>query len=157
MNIYDYSANDIMGDKISLSDFKDKVILVVNTASTCGFTPQYEGLEALYKKYQDDFVVLGFPCNQFGKQESGDENSIAEFCQLNFSTSFPLFSKIEVNGKNEHPLFSFLKKSLPGVMGSQKIKWNFTKLLINKEGIPVQRYAPTTTPESIEDDIKKLF
>jgi len=157
MSVYKFSVNDIGGDPVLLKEYMGKVILIVNTASSCGFTPQYEGLENLFKKYQNDFTVLAFPCNQFGAQESGSEKEISEFCNLRFNISFPLFSKIEVNGKNEHKLFTYLKSSLPGLMGSKKIKWNFTKFLIDKEGNPVQRYAPTATPESLEKDILKLI
>ncbi len=158
MSIYDYKAKDVNGKEVELSDYKGKVVLVVNTASDCGFTPQYEGLQDLYKKYKDDGLeILAFPCNQFGGQEKGDEGAIKEFCDLRFNISFPLFSKIEVNGENTHPLYDYLKNEKKGLLGSTKIKWNFTKFLIDKDGNPVDRFAPTTKPESMEDDIKKLL
>jgi glutathione peroxidase len=157
MSVYDYQAKNINGEEVNLSDYKGKVLLIVNTASECGFTPQYAGLEELYKKYQDKFEVLAFPCNQFGGQEPGDESKIKEFCDLRFNITFPLFSKIDVNGENTHPLFNYLKSQAPGLMGSKKIKWNFTKFLIDKNGNVVSRFAPTAKPESLEDDIKKLF
>jgi glutathione peroxidase len=132
--------------------------LIVNTASQCGFTPQYEGLEKLQQKFDSDkFSVLAFPCNQFGGQEPGSNEEIAEFCSLNYSNTFPVFSKVEVNGAEAHPLFEFLTKEKKGLLGSEKIKWNFTKFLINKAGEPVARYAPSTTPEKIELDIEKLI
>ena len=158
MSIYDYKAKDVNGKEVELSDYKGKVVLVVNTASDCGFTPQYEGLQDLYKKYKDDGLeILAFPCNQFGGQEKGDEGAIKEFCDLRFNISFPLFSKIEVNGENTHPLYDYLKNEKKGLLGSTKIKWNFTKFLIDKDGNPVDRFAPTTKPESMEEDIKKLL
>lgn len=154
---HDFKARDLQGKEVELEIFKGKVVLVVNTASECGFTPQYEGLEALYKKYQDKgFVVLGFPCNQFGKQEPGDEKSIAEGCVLNYGVTFPIFSKVDVNGKDAHPLFQYLKKELGGLLGS-KIKWNFTKFLIDRDGKPIKRFAPMTKPENIEEDIKRII
>lgn len=154
---HDFEADSITGDKVSMSDFAGKVVLVINTASECGFTPQYEGLQKLYKKYKDQgFVVLGFPCNQFGGQEPGDEDEIQQNCLANYSISFPVFSKVNVNGKDAHPLFKYLKKKLPGFLG-RRIKWNFTKFLIDREGNPVERYATTTTPESIERDIARLL
>lgn len=155
--IYDFKARDLQGKEVDLEIYRGKVILVVNTASECGFTPQFEGLENLYKKYKSQgLVILGFPCNQFGKQEPGDEKSIAEGCMVNYGVSFPMFSKVEVNGKEAHPLFKFLKKKQGGLLGS-KIKWNFTKFLIDREGEPVKRFAPITKPESIEEDIRKLL
>jgi glutathione peroxidase len=157
MSIYDHQVKNINGKDVSLSDYKGKVLLVVNTASECGLTPQYEGLEELYKKYKDNLEILAFPCNQFGGQEPGDEEKIKEFCNLRFNISFPLFAKIEVNGENTHPLYNYLKQEAPGLMGTKKIKWNFTKFLIDKEGNVIKRFAPTSTPESLEDDIKKLF
>ncbi|WP_133406316.1 glutathione peroxidase [Parashewanella tropica] len=157
-SIYQFSALDITGKEVALSDYSEQVVLIVNTASKCGFTPQYKGLEALYNSYKEQgFTVLGFPCNQFGQQEKGSESEIAEFCELNFGVTFPLFSKIDVNGDNTHPLYQFLKKEAKGVLGTQKIKWNFTKFLVNKKGQVVQRYSPTTKPEQIENDIKKLL
>ena len=158
MNIYDFKANNISGKEISLNDYKGKTIVVVNTASKCGLTPQYEGLEAMYQKYKDDgLVILGFPCNQFGQQEKGNADEIQEFCQVNYGVSFPMFEKIEVNGKNAHPLFKYLKKELSGGIFGSKIKWNFTKFVIDKNGNPVKRFAPTTKPEKMEKFIKKTL
>jgi glutathione peroxidase len=157
-SIYDFEANTLDGQPQDLSAFKGQVLLVVNTASKCGLTPQYVGLEALYKKHHEQgLVVLGFPCNQFGNQESGSAAQIQSFCQKNYGVSFPMFEKIEVNGKNAHPLYKFLTAKLGGGLLGSKIKWNFTKFLIDREGNPVKRYAPTTTPEKIEKDIVKLL
>ncbi len=154
--VYEFSAPAIDGRDVSLGDYAGKVLLIVNTASKCGFTPQYEGLEALYQKFRDDGLeVLGFPCNQFAGQEPGAEDQIAEFCQLNYGVSFPLFAKVEVNGAGAHPLFEFLKSEAPGLLGSKKIKWNFTKFLIGRDGRPVARYAPQTKPEDLADDIRE--
>lgn len=156
-DLYNITAKDLQGKEVTMSDFKEKVVLVVNTASECGFTPQFEGLEALYKKYQENgLVILGFPCNQFGQQEPGDEKSIAEGCVVNYGVTFPMFSKVDVNGKDAHPLFKYLKKELGSILGS-KIKWNFTKFLIDRDGKPVKRFPPMTKPESLEKDIKKLL
>ena len=150
---YDFDAFDITGNNVSMGEYKDKVVLIVNTASACGLTPQYEGLEELYKKYQDKgLVILGFPCNQFGAQEPGDEKSISEGCLLNYGVTFKMFSKIDVNGKDTHPLYVYLKDSLSGLL-TDAIKWNFSKFLIDKKGQPLKRYAPTTTPKSLEKDI----
>jgi glutathione peroxidase len=152
--VYDFSAKTIDGKARKLSDYKGKVLLVVNTASQCGFTPQYKGLEALYKKYKDKgFAVLGFPSNQFGQQEPGPESEIAEFCEMNYGVTFPMFSKIDVNGDAAHPLYKYLTSTKKGLLGSEAIKWNFTKFLIDKEGKVVERYAPTTKPEDLEKDI----
>ncbi|MFT5705199.1 MAG: glutathione peroxidase [Shewanella sp.] len=157
-SIGDFTLNSIQGTPVSFADFKGKVILVVNTASGCGFTPQYKGLQALYDTYgPDNFVVLGFPCNQFGQQESASESEIQSFCELNFSVSFPLFEKIEVNGENAHPLYRYLKSSAKGILGSEGIKWNFTKFLIDANGNVIERYAPTTKPEAIAKTIEKLL
>ena len=157
MNIYDFNVKDIDGNEVNMSIFKGKVMLIVNTASGCGFTPQLEGLENLYKKYKDrDFVVLGFPCNQFKGQEPGTNEEIKTFCSLNFNVTFPMFSKIDVNGKNEDPLYSFLKSKKSGVLGN-KIKWNFTKFLVDKDGSVVDRFAPITKPEDFENKIVKLL
>lgn len=154
---YSFNATTLQGNEISMDTFSGKTILVVNTASKCGLTPQYEGLEKLYKEYKDkDFVVLGFPCNQFGNQEPGDEKSISEGCLVNYGVSFPMFSKVEVNGNNTHPIYKFLKQQLPGILGNS-IKWNFTKFLIDKNGKPVKRFAPTTKPEKIKDYLKKYL
>lgn len=153
-NVYEYVVKNIEGKEVQLSEYKNKVLLVVNVASKCGFTNQYSGLENLYKKYQNQgLVILGFPCNQFGAQEPGNEAEIKNFCSLSYQVTFPMFSKVDVNGDNEHKLYSFLKESLPGIMGTKAVKWNFTKFLIGKDGIPVKRYAPQDTPESLENDI----
>jgi glutathione peroxidase len=154
---YDFEAVDIAGNKVNMSDFKGQVVLIVNTASKCGLTPQFEGLEGLYKKYKEKgFVMLGFPCNQFANQEPNDEKSISEGCLLNYGVTFKMFSKIDVNGENEHPIYGYLKKELSGFF-NDKIKWNFTKFLIDKEGLPVKRFAPTMKPRDIEKDIQSLF
>ena len=154
---YQFKAKSLQGKDISMKNYEGKVVLIVNTASKCGFTPQYEGLEALYKKYQDKgLVILGFPCNQFAGQEPGNETQIGEFCSLNYGVTFPLFSKIDVNGKNAHPLYKFLKVQLPGTLGNE-IKWNFTKFLLDRKGNPVKRFGSTTKPEDITDDIEKLL
>jgi len=156
--MYDFEAQTISGKKVKLGDYKNKALLIVNTASKCGLTPQYEGLEALYEEYKDQgLVVLGFPCNQFGRQEPGNESDIEEFCQLNYGVSFPMFAKIDVNGRNADPLFKYLKKSSKGILGSEKIKWNFTKFLINRDGDVVARYAPTVKPGNIAGDIELLL
>jgi glutathione peroxidase len=157
-NIYEFSCEDSSGQTIDLSDFKGKILLIVNTASQCGFTPQYEGLEKLQNNYSSEvFSVLAFPCNQFGGQEPGTNEQITEFCSLNYGNTFPIFSKIDVNGENAHPLFNFLTSEKKGLLGTQKIKWNFTKFLINKDGEPVNRYGSSTTPEQIQSDIEKLI
>lgn len=141
-------------EETTLETYKGQVIMVVNVASKCGFTPQYKELEEIYNKYKDKgFVILGFPCNQFGSQESGDEKEIQSFCELNFGVTFPLFAKVNVNGVSAHPLFTQLKKTLPGVLGTTSIKWNFTKFLIGKDGKPIARYSPNTKPKDIENDI----
>ena len=151
---YDFSAKTLDGQEQSLSDYQGKAMLVVNTASKCGFTPQYTGLEKLWEKYQDKgLVVLGFPCDQFGHQEPGDADEIRNFCSLNYDVSFPLYEKIDVNGGAAHPLWKWLKKEKPGLMGMEAIKWNFTKFLVDKKGKVVKRYAPTDTPEKIEKDL----
>jgi len=156
-NFYQFKANSLQGKEITMKDFKDKTILVVNTASKCGFTPQYAGLEELYQKHKDNgLVILGFPCNQFGNQEPGDEKSISEGCLINYGVSFPMFSKVDVNGEEAHPIFKYLKNELGSVLGS-KIKWNFTKFLIDKNGKPVKRFAPITKPEKLEPHIEKLL
>ena len=155
---YDFEANNIKGQTVSMKEYQGKTVVVVNTASKCGFTPQYEGLEVLYQKYKNKgLVILGFPCNQFANQETGSSNEIEEFCQINYGVTFPLFEKIEVNGKNAHPIFKFLKeKQSSGIFGS-KIKWNFTKFIINSKGVPVKRFSPTTKPEKMEKTIIKLL
>ena len=147
---YQFKAASLNGELISMNDFAGKVVLVVNTASHCGFTPQYAGLEDLYKKYAaQGLVVLGFPCNQFGKQEPGGADEIAQTCHINSGVSFPMFGKVEVNGAAAHPIFRYLKEKLPGVLGG-RIKWNFTKFLIGRDGKPIKRFAPTTTPGKME-------
>ena len=157
MSIYEYSIKDRNGNDISMEVFKGKVLLIVNTATGCGFTPQYEGLEKLYKEYhKKGLEILDFPCNQFGNQAPGSNDEIHEFCTLKYNTTFDQFAKIDVNGENELPLYTFLKKEKGGVMGS-KIKWNFTKFLVDREGNVVKRYAPTDTPEKIENLIKELI
>jgi glutathione peroxidase len=154
---YQFTARSLQGNVISMDTFKGKVVLVVNTASKCGFTPQYEGLETLYEKYKDQgLVILGFPCNQFGNQEPGTEKEIAEGCLLNYGVSFPMFSKIEVNGSNADPIYKFLKDKLPSFLG-KRIKWNFTKFLIDRNGLPVKRFSPSTKPEKLVSDIEKLL
>jgi glutathione peroxidase len=156
--VYDFSASTINGKPKKLSDFKGKVLLVVNTASQCGFTSQYKGLEALYKQYKaKGFAVLGFPSNQFGAQEPGAESEIAEFCELNFGVTFPLFAKVDVNGDGAHPLYQHLKSAAPGVLGSESIKWNFTKFLVGKDGGVIKRYAPNTEPAELAADIEKAI
>lgn len=155
--VYDFSAKRLNGDDVPLAQYQGKVLLIVNTASKCGFTPQYKGLQALYDKHQGQLEILGFPCNQFGKQEPGGESEISEFCELNYGVSFPMFGKIDVNGDDAHPLYKHLKQEAPGILGSKSIKWNFTKFLVNKDGKVVKRYAPTDTPEAIEKDIAKLL
>lgn len=158
MSIYQFSATDISGKDVPLSNYKDKVLLIVNTASKCGFTPQFEGLETLYKELQGQgLVVLGFPCNQFGSQDPGDDGEIEEFCQLNYGVSFLMFSKIDVNGGDAHPLFQYLKKEARGLLGSQTIKWNFTKFLVNRDGDVVERYGSADKPDGIRADIEKLL
>lgn len=149
-NIYQFKAKSLQGRDLFLDEYKGKTVLIVNTASNCGFTPQLEGLQKLYEKYRlKGLVILGFPCNQFANQEPGDENQIAAGCVVNYGVTFPMFSKIDVNGKDAHPLFKYLRKNLPGLFGG-RIKWNFTKFLVNKEGIPAKRFAPVTKPEKIE-------
>lgn len=157
-SIYNFSANRLNGQKTDFSEYKGKTIVVVNTASKCGLTPQYQGLEKLYNEYKNDgLVVLGFPCNQFGNQEKGSSEDIKEFCQVNYGVSFPMFEKIEVNGKNAHPVYKYLKSQLSGGLLGSAIKWNFTKFVIDKNGKPLKRFAPTTKPEKMEDFIKKIL
>ncbi|MES2026071.1 MAG: glutathione peroxidase [Pseudomonadota bacterium] len=157
-NIYDFKANSLTGAPVDLAQYRGKVLLIVNTASKCGFTPQYKGLEAVYQQFSDKGVeVLGFPCNQFGGQEPGDADAIGAFCEKNYDVTFPLFAKIDVNGDNADPLFKYLKHAAPGLLGSEAIKWNFTKFLIKKDGTVYKRYAPQTKPEELVDDINKLL
>ena len=156
--LYDTEVETIEGDKKSLRDLEGKVALIVNTASQCGFTPQFDGLEKLYQRFKDrGFVVLGFPCNQFGAQDPGSNDEISGFCQKNYGVSFPMHAKIEVNGSDTHPLFTQLKKAAPGLLGSERIKWNFTKFLVDGKGKVVKRYAPTTKPEDIAADVESLL
>lgn len=157
MTVYDFKANDIMGQEVELADYKGQVLMIVNTASECGLTPQFAGLEELYQEYKEQgFEILGFPCNQFASQDSGTNEEIKEFCQLNYGVTFKMFEKIKVNGNEAHPLFKYLKKETGSLLGGI-IKWNFTKFLINREGNVVQRYAPTTEPEKTREDIEKLL
>ena len=154
-SIYDVEAKQLNGEPVTLDQFKGKALLIVNTASKCGFTPQYQALEAVYRKFKDrGFQILGFPCNQFGKQEPGDAQEIASFCSTRYEVSFPMFEKIEVNGDGAHPLYRLLKSAAPGVLGSEAIKWNFTKFLVGRDGKVIKRYAPATKPEKIEQDIE---
>ena len=157
-NLLDIACITLGGESKTLADFGARALLVVNTASKCGFTPQYKGLEALWQQYKDQgLVILGFPCNQFGQQEPGDEAAISEFCELNFGVTFSLFKKVDVNGSQAHPLFAQLKKRAPGLLGAQGIKWNFTKFLISGDGKSIKRYAPTTKPEALKADIEALL
>lgn len=158
MNVYDFQANLLDGTPADLSRWRGQPLLIVNTASECGFTPQYAGLEQLYRQFKDrGLVVLGFPCNQFGKQEPGTESEIRAFCDRKYGVSFPMFAKIDVNGDAAHPLYKHLKEQAPGVLGTQGIKWNFTKFLINKDGSVFKRYAPQTKPEEIAADVESLL
>lgn len=158
MSIYSFAVKTSDQQEKSLADYQGKVVLIVNTASQCGFTPQYKQLQTLYEKYgSEKFAVLAFPCNQFAGQEPGDNAEIVNFCQLNYQVSFPVFAKIEVNGKNTAPLFAYLKSQCKGILGTETIKWNFTKFLVNPQGEVVKRYAPTTTPNSIAQDIERYL
>lgn len=158
MNAYDFNATALDGQPVELSRYRGKALLIVNTASACGFTPQYQGLEELQRRYQDQgLVVLGFPCNQFGRQEPGSEAEIGAFCEKNYGVTFPMFAKVDVNGTDAHPLFRFLKGEAPGVLGTEAIKWNFTKFLVDRHGAVVKRYAPATKPEELKADIEKLL
>lgn len=156
--VYDFKATSLDGKPLDLSAFRGKVLLIVNTASKCGFTPQYKGLEAVYQQFHDKGVeVLGFPCNQFGAQEPGTADEIGSFCEKNYGVTFPLFEKIDVNGDGAHPLFKYLKHEAPGLMGTEAIKWNFTKFLVKKDGMVYKRYAPQTEPKELMKDIEKLL
>jgi glutathione peroxidase len=160
MNVYDFQATTLDGKPVDLAQYRGKVLLIVNTASKCGFTPQYQGLETVYRELRGrspGFEVLGFPCNQFGAQEPGTEEEIGAFCEKNYGVSFPMFAKVDVNGDNAHPLWKYLKGEAPGVLGTEGIKWNFTKFLIGRDGQVAKRYAPTTKPEEIADDIERLL
>ena len=155
--IYDYKAQSNKGAEVDFAQFEGKVLMIVNTASKCGFTPQYDGLEALYQKYKDQgLVIVGFPCDQFAHQEPGSDEQIAEFCRINHGVTFPLMSKVNVNGKDAHPIYKYLKGETKGLFGSS-IKWNFTKFLINRDGTVIKRYAPTVTPAKMENDIKAML
>ena len=158
MSIYQFSATTINGQEVSLKDYQGKVLLIVNTASKCGFTPQFEGLESLYKELQSEGLeILGFPCNQFGSQDPGTGDEIQEFCQLNYGVSFPMFKKIEVNGAGAHPLYDYLKSQAKGVLGSQSIKWNFTKFLVGRDGLVLRRYGSADKPSAIKTDVRKII
>jgi glutathione peroxidase len=158
MSIYEFTAKDITGRELAMSEFKDKVLLVVNVASRCGFTPQYAGLESLQRRYADrGFAVLGFPCDQFGHQEPGDEAEIQAFCRTQYDVSFPMFAKIEVNGAGAHPLYGFLKEQAKGLLGTEAVKWNFTKFLVAKDGTVVRRFAPQDKPEDLATEIEALL
>ncbi len=157
-SIYDFTVKSIDGKDVKMSDYKGKVLLIVNVASKCGFTPQYKGLEELYRKYQKDgLVVMGFPCNQFAGQEPGSNEEIKTFCKTNYDVTFPMFDKIDVNGDNTAPLYQYLKEQAPGILSTKDIKWNFTKFLIDKNGKVIERFAPATTPESIDEHIARLL
>lgn len=157
-SIYDISVQNIQGDDQPLSNYEGKVLLIVNTASKCGFTPQFEGLEKLHQTYAEKGLqILGFPCNQFANQDPGSNDDIASFCQLNYGVSFPMFGKIDVNGSKASPLFTFLKKNATGMLGTEAIKWNFTKFLVDREGNVLKRYAPKDTPAKIEKDLQELL
>lgn len=157
MNLHDFHAVDIDGKDRPLSEFAGKVVLIVNTASACGYTPQYAGLQQLQETFANDLVVLGFPCNQFGGQEPGNEDEIKAFCDLNYKVSFPMFAKVEVNGQGAHPLFKYLTHGVPGILGTEAIKWNFTKFLVDRNGKVVERFAPKDTPQAIEERIAELL
>ncbi|MEZ0391258.1 MAG: glutathione peroxidase [Pseudobdellovibrionaceae bacterium] len=157
-SLHDFKVSNAQGKETDLSQYKGKPVLIVNVASKCGFTPQYAGLESLYKKYQDKgFVILGFPCNQFGSQEPGNNDEIQQFCQMNYGVSFPVMAKVDVNGSNAAPVYEFLKESAPGILGIEAIKWNFTKFLVGPDGKVVKRYAPQTEPKDLEADVEKVL
>ena len=157
-SVYAYGTRALDGAPLELSDFNGQVLLIINTASECGFTPQYAGLEKLWREYRErGLMVIGFPCNQFGRQEPGDEAAIKTFCEVNYGVTFPMSEKVEVNGGNAHPLFRFLKNTLPGTLGLSAIKWNFTKFLVDRHGIPAKRYSPSTPPERMAADIELLL
>ncbi|MEH7513240.1 glutathione peroxidase [Gottfriedia acidiceleris] len=158
MSIYDFEVKDSKGEEVSLSNYKDKVVIVVNTASACGYTPQYKDLQALYEEYKEDGLeILGFPCNQFMNQEPGSNEEIQSFCELNFGVTFPVFAKIDVNGDKADPLFKYLSSKAPGIMGLKSIKWNFTKFIIDKNGEVIERFAPQTNPQEMRATIEKLL
>ncbi len=156
--VHDFDVETITGEKKSLGDFKGKTLLIVNTASKCGFTPQFKGLQALYQKYQaQGLEILGFPCNQFGNQDPGSNEEIVEFCSLNYDVEFPMFAKLEVNGSSAHPLYKHLRSEAPGVLGTTGVKWNFTKFLVDPDGQVVDRFSPKTTPAELEDAIESVL
>jgi glutathione peroxidase len=158
VSVYDYTATSIDGKDVPLSTYRGNALLIVNVASRCGFTPQYKGLEELYRKYKDQgFQILGFPCNQFGSQEPEGEAEIKTFCEMNFGVTFPLLAKFEVNGPQAHPLYKYLVQAKPGIFGTEKIKWNFTKFLIGRQGEPVKRYAPKHPPSALDEDISRVL
>ncbi|MBD1381614.1 glutathione peroxidase [Metabacillus arenae] len=158
MSVYEYRVNKINGEEISIREFKDKVLLIVNTASKCGFTPQYKQLQELYETFKDQgFEILGFPCNQFMNQEPGTDEEIESFCSVNYGVSFPMFAKVDVNGENAHPLFKYLTNEASGVLGTKAVKWNFTKFLIDKNGLVKERFSPNTNPLELEADIENLL
>lgn len=158
MSVYEFSAQTLSGQNVSLSEYRGKLLLIVNVASQCGFTPQYKGLQELYEKYKEQgLVILGFPCNQFGGQEPGTEADIASFCELNYGVTFPMFAKVDVNGDDAHPLFKYVTEKATGILGTKSIKWNFTKFLVDRQGNVVDRYASTDTPEDLEKEIKKYL
>ena len=157
-SFYDFKANDINGKEVSMSSYEGKVVLIVNVASGCGFTPQYEGLQKLYDEHKEKGLeILAFPCNQFGEQEKGDGEEIKNFCEKNYSITFPIFEKVEVNGNDAHPIFKFIKEQKKGFMGTESIKWNFSKFLLNKNGEVIKRYGSLDVPENLEEDIKQLL
>ena len=157
-SVFDFSAHRLAGEPVSLADYAGKVLLIVNTASKCGFTPQYAGLQGLHERFHDQgLVVMGFPCNQFGQQEPGDSQDIARFCETSFGVGFPMFQKVDVNGADAHPLFKHLKSAAPGLLGSEAIKWNFTKFLVGRDGAVFKRYAPQTSPEDLQQDIEQML
>ena len=157
-SFYDFKANDINGKEVSMSSYEGKVVLIVNVASGCGFTPQYEGLQKLYDEHKEKGLeILAFPCNQFGEQEKGSEEEIKNFCEKNYSITFPIFKKVEVNGNDAHPIFKFIKEQKKGFMGTESIKWNFSKFLLNKNGEVINRYGSLDVPENLEEDIKQLL
>ncbi|MDM5337003.1 glutathione peroxidase [Fictibacillus enclensis] len=158
MSVYEYHAKTIMGEEKSLQEYEGKVLVIVNTASKCGFTPQYKELQALYDEFKDQGLeILGFPCNQFAGQEPGNEEEIQEFCQLNYGVAFPMFAKVDVKGDHAHPLFTYLTSEAPGILGSKTIKWNFTKFLVNKQGAVVSRHSPQTSPKDMKKEIEALL
>lgn len=157
-SVHEFKAKTIDGKEVSLSDYKSKTLLIVNVASKCGFTPQYKDLEEIYREYKGQGLeILAFPCNQFGSQEPGDENEIKNFCSLSYDVTFPMFAKVDVNGDNAHPLYNYLKESLPGILGTKAVKWNFTKFLVDKNGTPVERFAPNDKPKDLLEKIKKIL